>query len=244
MKLTGKRIVITGASRGLGKALAQRFAREGAALAICARGVDELKVVADELKEIGTQVIWKSCDTGNATDVGKFVSEVFHEFDSIDVLVNNASAVVPRKNISDYKAKEWENIVRVNINGLFYMTHAVLPRMMQKKSGMIINVSSSVGRAPRAQWGAYSVSKYALEGFTLLLADELRQYGISVNSINPGPMATQMRRVVHPEEDQKLLNTPEMLTDLFVYLASNDGSGISGQQFDATKYITPTKEKS
>jgi NAD(P)-dependent dehydrogenase (short-subunit alcohol dehydrogenase family) len=115
--------------------------------------------------------------------------------------------------------------------------------MMKRKSGMIINVSSSVGRAPRAQWGAYSVSKFSLEGFTQLLAEELKPYSISVNSVNPGPMATETRRIVHPEEDQKLLNKPEMLTDLFVYLASSDGAGISGQQFDATKYIAQPKER-
>jgi len=243
MKLSGRRIVITGASRGLGRALARRFARDGASLALCSRDGRALKVVAEELKEIGSKVLWKECDVGNSRAVGAFASDVLDEFDSVDVLVNNASAIAPRKNISEYSVAEWNEIIRVNINGLFYVVRSFLPGMMKKKSGMIINVSSSVGRAPRAQWGAYSVSKFGLEGFTLLLAEELKPYAISVNSVNPGPMATEMRRIVHPEENQDLLNKPEMLTDLFVYLASDDGAGISGQQFDATKYIAQPQEK-
>lgn len=243
MRLSGRKIVITGGSRGLGKALARRFAREGANLALCARNGEALKAVADELKEIGTEVLWKQCDVGNARDVDEFASDVLEKFDFIDVLVNNASAIAPRKNISEYTVSEWNDIIRVNVNGLFYTIHNFLPGMMKRKSGMIINVSSSVGRAPRAQWGAYSVSKFSLEGFTQLLAEELKPFSISINSVNPGPMATEMRRIVHPEEDQELLNKPEMLTELFVYLASSDGAGISGQQFDATKYIAQPKEK-
>ncbi len=199
--------------------------------------------MARELKEIGNQVLARPCDVGNLEEVREFVSEVLDEFGSIDVLVNNASAIVPRKNIVDYSPAEWEEVVQINVNGLFYFTHAFLPSMIRNKAGSIINVSSSVGRSPRAQWGAYAVSKYGLEGFTQMLAEELKPFNISVNSVNPGPMATEMRSVVHPEEDQRSLNKPEMLTELFVYLASNDGLGISGQQFDAAKYVAQPKEK-
>ncbi len=244
MRLSGRTIVITGGSRGLGRALARRFSREGASLALCARDGMKLKEVANELSAVGTKVFWKECDVGSADDVDKFVSEVLDEFESVDVLVNNASAIAPRKNIAEYSIREWNGIIQANVNGLFYMTHRVLPAMMKRKSGMIINVSSSVGRSPRAQWGAYSVSKISLEGFTQILAEELKPWSISVNSVNPGPMATEMRRVVHPEENQELLNKPEMLTDLFVYLASGDGAGISGQQFDAATYVTQSKETS
>ncbi|HEY6951094.1 MAG TPA: SDR family oxidoreductase [Bacteroidota bacterium] len=242
MKLTGKRIVISGASRGLGKALARRFAREGASLALCSRQAEGLDETVQELREIGTLVIGRQCDIGDPGQVHEFSRAVLDEFGTIDVLVNNASAIVPRMHIADYTNGEWEEVVRVNINGLFYFTRAFLPGMMKAKSGTIINVSSSVGRAARAQWGAYSVSKYAMEGFTQILADELRSFNIAVNSVNPGPMATVMRRVVHPEEDQKQLRNPELLTELFVYLASSDGSGISGQQFDASTYVAQPKE--
>jgi len=244
MRLSGKRIVITGGSKGLGKALAQRFAREGAKLALCARHSDPLKAVVKELQEIDTEVVWRQCDIGNPVQVQEFVSAVIEEFESIDVLVNNASAIMPLKNIAEYSTQEWEEVVRTNINGLFNCTRGFIPFMMKKKAGAIINVSSSVGRVMRGQWGAYAISKYALEGFTQLLAEELRHYNISVNSVNPGAMATDMRRVVHPEEDQKLLRKPELVTDLFVYLASNDGEGISGQQFDASTYVAYPKDKS
>jgi NAD(P)-dependent dehydrogenase (short-subunit alcohol dehydrogenase family) len=244
MRLTGKRVVISGGSKGLGKALAERFAREGATIALCARHEGALNTVVKELREIDATIISRTCDIANPDEVKEFASAVLGEFDSVDVLINNASAILPLKTIAEYSGREWEEVVRININGLFNFTHAFLPNMMKNKSGAIINVSSSVGRAMRARWGAYAVSKYALEGFTQLLAEELRPYNISVNSVNPGAMATEMRRVVHPEEDQKLLRKPELVTDLFVYLASNDGQGISGQQFDASTYVAQTKEKS
>jgi NAD(P)-dependent dehydrogenase (short-subunit alcohol dehydrogenase family) len=110
--------------------------------------------------------------------------------------------------------------------------------MKKQKSGSIINVSSSVGKAGRARWGAYAVSKFALEGFTQVLAEELKQYNITVNAVNPGSMATDFRRAAFPEEDQSILRTPDQLTDIFVYLASDDGAGISGQSFDAATYIS------
>jgi NAD(P)-dependent dehydrogenase (short-subunit alcohol dehydrogenase family) len=243
MRLTEKRIVVTGASKGLGKALAQRFAREGAKLALCARHADALESVAHELGEIGTKVIWRVCDIGNSKEVQEFAVAVIEEFGSVDVLVNNASAIVPLENIADYSVREWQEIIHTNINGLFNITHAFLPSMMKKKAGTIINVSSSVGRTARSRWGAYAISKYALEGFTQLLAEELRPFNISVNSVNPGAMATDMRRIVHPEEDQKQLRKPELVTELFVYLASSDGDGISGQQLDASTYVAQLKEK-
>ena len=244
MRLKGKRIAISGASKGLGKALAQRFAREGASLALCARGSEAMKRVALELEEIGTEVVWRACDISDQVQAQDFIADVLNRFGYIDVLVNNASAIVPLKDIADYTSQEWEDVVRVNVNGLFYLSRAVLPSMMERKAGTIINVSSSVGRAVRPQWGAYAVTKFALEGFTHLLAEELRPHNISVNSVNPGAMATEMRRVVHPEEDQTLLRKPELVTELFVYLASDDGTGISGQQFDASTYIAQPKDKS
>lgn len=243
MKLSGRRIVISGGSKGLGKALAQRFAREGAKLALCARDGDRLEAVANELQEIGTEVVWNVCDIGNPKQVKSFASLALKKFGVVDVLVNNASTAVPLKDIAEYSTEEWEEVIRVNINGLFYLTHAFLPSMIERKSGTIINVSSTVGRSTRAKWGAYSVAKYAMEGFTQILTTELRPYNISINSVNPGALATDMRRLVHPEEDQNQLRKPEMATDLFVYLASTDGIGISGQQFDASTYVPPPKEQ-
>ncbi len=242
MKLTGRTILVSGGSRGLGKALAQRFAREGAKLALCAKDRDTLELVAKELQEIGTDVVWHACDIGNSAQVDDFVSLVLEKFGYIDVLVNNASAAAPLKDIANYSTREWDDVVRVNVNGLFYLTRAVVPSMIERKAGTIINVSSSVGRAPRAKWGAYSVTKYAMEAFTQILTTELRPYNISINSVNPGALATDMRRLVHPEEDPNLLRKPEMATDIFVYLASNDGIGISGQQFDASTYVPPPRE--
>lgn len=237
MRLLGKRILITGASRGLGRALAQRFAMEGAHLALCARSNSSLEAVHDAVAATGVNVLAEVCDVSNSQQVQSFVEHTIAKFSGIDVVINNASRLGPRVPIVDYSLSEWDETVQTNVNGIFFVTKFALPTMIRQKSGAIINVSSSVGKTGRARWGAYSVSKFALEGLTQILAEELRPHGISVNSVNPGPMATDLRRAAYPEEDPSLPRTPEQLTEVFVYLASNDGLGISGQTFDASTYI-------
>lgn len=242
MKLTGKRVVITGGSKGLGRALAFRFVAEGAHVAICARSLDPLNRVWLELQPYGTHNIAYQCDIGDADQVSQFAEKVLEEFQSVDVLINNASLLGPRIEIADFTKSSWERIIDVNVNGLFYVTKAFLPSMIQQRSGSIINVTSSVGKAGRARWGAYAVSKFAMEGFTQTLADELKTYGVRVNSVNPGGMATEMRRAAYPHEDQRKLKTPEQITDVFVYLASDESRAISGQYFEAQQFVTTTKE--
>ncbi|HEY5615725.1 MAG TPA: SDR family NAD(P)-dependent oxidoreductase, partial [Bacteroidota bacterium] len=165
------------------------------------------------------------------------------EFGSVDVLVNNAGALGPRVPIAEYPSKEWERVVQTNLNGTYYFTHQVVPGMIKQKSGAIINVTSTVGKTGRAKWGAYAVSKFAIEGMTQVLSEELKSHNITVNSVNPGPLATEMRRQAYPTEDQSYLRKPEEVTDVFVYLASAEGTGISGQWFDAANYYAPKEIK-
>jgi NAD(P)-dependent dehydrogenase (short-subunit alcohol dehydrogenase family) len=173
--------------------------------------------------------------------VQSFVNNVLEAFGGIDVLVNNAGILGPRVSLAEYPISEWERVVQANINGLFYMTRAVVPIMMIQKSGAIINVSSSVGRTGRQKWGAYAISKFATEGFTQVLAEELRSHNITVNSVNPGSMRTDMRREAYPNENPDLLRDPSEVAEVFIYLASDDGAGITGQAFDAANYYAPPK---
>jgi NAD(P)-dependent dehydrogenase (short-subunit alcohol dehydrogenase family) len=236
MKLKDKRVVITGGSKGLGRALALRFAKEGALLGICARSADELNRVALDLSLTGTRCLALPCDIADVSQVSEFAERVLVEFGSIDVLINNASLLGPRIDISEWTFSAWERVVAVNVNGLFAVTRAFLPSMISQGSGSIINVSSSVGKVGKRRWGAYATSKFALEGFTQVLADELRVNGIRVNSVNPGAMDTDMRHAAYPEEDRTKLKSPLLLTDVFVFLASNDSRGISGQCLDAAEF--------
>jgi NAD(P)-dependent dehydrogenase (short-subunit alcohol dehydrogenase family) len=242
MVLKDKRIVITGASKGLGRALAFRFAAEGARLALCARSTDELKRVELELSLRATPPLVASCDIADHSQVERFAAMVLEEYGSIDVLVNNASQLGPRINIAEWTAATWNRIIDVNVNGLFAVTRAFLPQMLKQKSGSIINVGSSVGKKGRQRWGAYATSKFALEGFTQTLADEVKIDGVRVNSVNPGPMDTDMRHAAYPEEDRSKLRSPSEVLEVFVYLASDQSRGTTGQYFDAQEFQKSKKE--
>lgn len=242
MRLKDKRIVITGGSKGLGRAIATRFAEEGARIAICSRTYDELNRTALDLAVHGHAPLYASCDIADADQVARFSELVLSEFGSVDVLVNNASALGQRIDIVDWTRSAWDRVIGVNVNGLFGVTRSFLPCMIHQRSGSIVNVSSSVGKKGRARWGAYAVSKFALEGFTQILADEVRGQGIRVNSVNPGALDTEMRHAAYPDENWATLKKPYEVTDVFVFLASDESRGTTGQYFDAQEYLKAKKE--
>jgi NAD(P)-dependent dehydrogenase (short-subunit alcohol dehydrogenase family) len=236
MKLKDKIAVVTGGSKGLGRALAFRFAAEGARLALCARSADELNRVCLDISLQGSPPLFSVCDIADPDQVNNFASMVLSEYGAIDILINNAALLGPRIDISEWTQGSWDRVIDVNVKGLFSVTKAFLPSMIKSRSGSIINVSSSVGKIGKRQWGAYSTSKFALEGFTQTLADEVKHLGIKVNSVNPGPMDTEMRHAAYPEEDRSKLKSPSEITDVFVYLASDESRGVTGQYFDAPAY--------
>lgn len=232
MRLKDKVAIITGASRGLGRAIAQSFAREGAFISICSR-TDDIFTVADQIKSSCTKCHAGKIDVSDYERVREFVEEVYKRFGRIDVLVNNAAILGVREKIVDYPVDEWRRVIDVNLNGVFYFTREVLKYMMAQGDGSIIMISSSVGRKGKARWGAYSVSKFGVEGLVQILADELKDTGIRVNSVNPGPLATKMRKQAYPDEDSSKLKKPEEIVDIFIYLASDESKGITGMQFEA-----------
>ncbi|MCX6142578.1 MAG: SDR family NAD(P)-dependent oxidoreductase [Ignavibacteriales bacterium] len=242
MKLEGKRVVITGGSKGLGRALASRFAEEGARLALCARSFDELNRLALELSLRGSQCIVSACDITDATQVSQFADLVLADFGAVDVLINNASLRGPRADILEWTRLTWDRVIDVNVNGLFSVTRAFLPSMVGQHAGSIINVSSSVGSVGKRRWGAYATSKFALEGFTQVLADEVRAAGIRVNSVDPGAMDTDMRHAAYPDEDRSKLKSPSEVTGVFVYLASDASRGTTGQCLNAEEFAKTHRE--
>ena len=242
MRLAGKRVVITGGSKGLGRALASRFAEEGARLALCARSFDELNRLALELSLRGSPCIVSSCDIADASQVSQFADLVLADFGAVDVLINNASLLGPRADILEWTRPTWDRVIDVNVNGLFSVTRAFLPSMVGQHAGSIINVSSSVGSVGKRRWGAYATSKFALEGFTQVLADEVRVAGVRVNSVNPGAMDTDMRHAAFPDEDRTKLKSPSAASGVFVYLASDASRGTTGQCFNAEEFAKTHKE--
>ena len=227
--------LITGATRGIGKAVAAAYLREGARVFICARNQQEVAATVRELRDDSTDAQVEGCagDVGKETDACQIVDAAIERFQTIDTLVNNASLLGPRVGLVEYPFGQWEEVIRINLHGVFLLSQQAVKRMIAQRHGSIINVSSGVGRVGRARWGAYAVSKFGLEGLTQVLADEVREFGIRVNSVNPGPTRTGMRAEAYPEEDPLTLPTPEQITPIFVHLASAQSENLTGQMLEA-----------
>lgn len=240
-KLINNVALITGATRGIGKAVAAAYVREGARVFICARNQLDLAATVRELRYDSTDAQVDGCagDVGKETDVRRIIDAVIERFQRIDTLVNNASLLGPRVALVEYPFRQWEEVIRVNLHGVFLLSQQLVKRMIVQRHGSIINVSSGVGRVGRARWGAYAVSKFGLEGLTQVLADEVKEFGIRVNSVNPGPTRTEMRAEAYPEEDPLTLPTPEQITPIFVHLASAHSENLTGQMLEAQDWSEP-----
>lgn len=240
-KLIDNVALVTGATRGIGKAVAAAYAREGASVFICARNQQEVAATVRELRDSITDAQVDGCagDVGNETDVRRIVGAVIERFQTIHTVVNNASLLGPRVPLVEYPFEQWEEVIRVNLHGVFLLSQQVAKHMIAQRHGSIINVSSGVGRVGRARWGAYGASKFGLEGLTQVLADEVKEFNVRVNSVNPGPTRTEMRAKAYPEEDPLTLPTPEQITPIFVHLASSKSENITGQMLEAKDWSEP-----
>jgi NAD(P)-dependent dehydrogenase (short-subunit alcohol dehydrogenase family) len=232
--LKDKVALITGASQGLGRALALAFAREGARVVVNARSEDSVRPVAGEVEDVGGEVLAVAADVSKGADVERLVGESVERLGKIDVLVNNAGLLGPRVAIEDYPEDEWRRIIDANLTGPFLVSKAAIPYLSDGAS--IINVVSGVSVEGRAEWGAYSVSKFGMEGLNQILAAELAERGIRVNAVDPGGMRTDMRAAAYPEEDPQTRITPEENTAVFLYLASDESEGVTGERFKAQEF--------
>jgi len=232
--LQGKVALITGASQGLGRALALAYAREGASLVINSRSEESIRPVAEEVEGLGAEVLAVAADVSNGEDALRLVGEAVGRFGGIDVLVNNAGLLGPRVTIEDYPEDEWRRVIDANLTGPFLVSKAAVPHLREGAS--IINVVSGVSVEGRAEWGAYSVSKFGMEGLSQILAAELEDRGVRSNAVDPGGMRTGMRAAAYPEEDPRTRITPEENTAVFVYLASDESKGVTGKRFKAQEF--------
>jgi len=228
MELHGKVALITGASRGIGRAVAEAYAAAGAALALCARSAGELEEVAAALRQVGASVVTVPADVSDAAQVERFVGEGLRTFGRVDVLVNNAGIPGPHVPLAEVTPADWASVLAVNLTGPFLCTRAVVPGMRRQGGGSIINVSSWLGRNVMEDWGAYGAAKWGLEGLTRYLALELKRDRIRVNSVSPGMVATRMTGFAG--------DAPERVTPLFVYLASDAARHVTGRALDVTTW--------
>ena len=221
-QLQGKVALITGASKGLGQAIALAFAREGAALALCARGELALHTVATECRLLGAEVLAVPADVANPADRERLVSLTLARFGGVDVLVNNASTLgpTPLPLLTDTDPEAFEDVIRVNLVAPFLLSRSVVGGMLLRGSGIVINVSSDAAVNGYPGWGAYSAAKAGLDGLTRVWAAELAGSGVTVASVDPGDMDTEMHRAALPDDDPAALARPEDVAEAFVALAA------------------------
>lgn len=237
-RLQGKYALITGASQGLGLQMAIAYAHEGAAgIAIVARGAELLEkarylVQADSPT---TKVLVIVADVSLPQDIERVVATTVHEFQGhLDILVNNASAIgpSPMPYLLDYPLEDFRTVLNTNLIAPFLLIKKTLSALIER-GGSIINVTSDAGIVGYPGWGAYGISKFGLEGLSQTWAAELEDSPVRVNWVDPGNMNTAMHRAAEPDEDPTEWADPKTVTEIFIYLASDESKDVSGQRFQA-----------
>ncbi|HLT57102.1 MAG TPA: 3-oxoacyl-[acyl-carrier-protein] reductase [Bacillota bacterium] len=235
--LKGKNVLVTGASRGIGRAIALELGRNGANVAVNYAGSKEkAEEVVNELKEMDVQAFAIQADVSSEADVKGMVKEVISQFGSLDILVNNAG--ITRDNLlMRMKEEEFDQVINTNLKGVFLCTKAVTRQMMKQKSGKIINVASIVGVSGNPGQANYVAAKAGVIGLTKTTAKELASRNILVNAVAPGFIATDMTEELTEEQKEAMLKLiplerlgqPEDVAKVVRFLASDDASYITGQ---------------
>ncbi|MCL7988763.1 3-ketoacyl-ACP reductase [Sphingobacterium sp. lm-10] len=214
--LTGKKALITGGARGLGKATAIALAKEGVNIAITGRNEENLKQVVAELKELGVQATYQVFDVANYTDVQKGVTAILKDFGSIDILVNNAG-IAAFGSVIEMDVETWKSIIDTNLMGTYYVTKEVLPHLIEKNEGDIVIVSSTAGLNGSATGSSYSASKFGVIGFADSLMREVRKHNIRVCTLMPSTIASDMSRELKlTDGDPEKVLQPEDFAELIV----------------------------
>lgn len=237
MRLNGKTALVTGGSRGLGSAIVRAIAMEGADVAInYLTQYEAAENVASEVRSLGKRAVVIQADVADFGSVKKMIDQIIREFGHLDILVNNAGFILWRK-LANVTKEEWDNIIQVNLTGVFNCTKCVLPGMIGGKSGKIVIISSIFAFHGQSGSVAYSAAKSGLIGFTRTLAKEVGPYGINVNALAPGYILTDLSKNVSEEEKGELVSTiplrraglPKDVANVAAFLASEEASYITGE---------------
>lgn len=235
-KLKGQTAIVTGASRGIGKAIAVMFASEGANVVVTARTEYAIDDLAGRIVQSGGSALAVTADLSIDSDLQRIADETLVNYGRIDILVNNAGIIHPRINLVDFDFELWRNVVAVNLEAVALLTALCLPSMMERNYGKVINISSIGGRKGSKGRSAYRATKAALINLTESVAAETKPYGIDVNCICPGGVDTEGYREafrMRGKIDDPSLMAPEEIAKLAVYLASDDSSSVTGAAIDA-----------
>ena len=235
-ELAGRVIAITGASSGIGRAVALACARVGAEVILVGRNARKLEAVHTEIETAGgpsPTIAVLDLEKAIAADYDQLAAAVLERFGRLDGLLHNAGILGTLSPIEHHDVPTWCRVMHINVTAAFALTQVLLPVLKRSQDASVLFTSSSVGRQGRAYWGAYAVSKFATEGFMQVLASELENItSIRVNSLNPGRARTMMRRQAYPAEDLNTLPMPETLTGPYIALLGPASRGVTGKTFD------------
>ncbi|WP_092015092.1 YciK family oxidoreductase [Marinobacter daqiaonensis] len=231
-------ILVTGAGAGIGRAAAKAFAAHGATVILLGRTISKLEAVYDEIEAAGhpkPAIVPMNLEGAAVKDYEEMAMTIEDNFGRLDGLLHNASILGARSPIELYNPETWNKVMQVNATAPFLLTRATIPLLRQSGDASVIFTSSGVGRKAKAYWGAYAVSKFAIEGLSQMLADELddERHNIRVNSLNPGATRTNMRAHAYPAENPMGNPAPEELMPSYLYLMGRDSRGVTGQQLNA-----------
>ncbi|MDC1026131.1 YciK family oxidoreductase [Candidatus Thioglobus sp.] len=232
-ELKDKVILVTGANRGFGLAITMDLSKAGATVIMLGRDLGSLEYAYDAVVDAGyKEPILYPLDLEGATpeNYQELQDNVLEKFDKLDGLIHNAAILGAQMPIEQYDIKLWYSTLQINLSAPFMLTQFLIPALVKSEDARILFLSSSVGREARAYWGAYSVSKFGIEGFAKTLSEELEKTNISVNTVNPGKLRTEMRRTAYPAEDSSTVPMPEEKSAAIVYLLSNLSPKMNGEQ--------------
>ena len=234
--LKGKIILVTGAGDGMGRAAAVEYACQGASVILLGRDVKNLEKTHDIIISKNTpspMISLMDFSKADGNDYQELADNLINKYEHLDGLLLNAAILGDRSPISQYDVSTWVNTIHVNLTSQFILTKSLLPCLEISKSASVIFTTSGVGKVGKAFWGAYSVSKFGVEGLCQILCDEYQNdQTIRFNCINPGAIQTKMRKLAYPLEDPAKLLNPEDILDKYVWLMSDSSKEIDGQSID------------
>ena len=232
-ELNSKVILVTGANKGFGLAISMDLAKAGATVIMLGRDLSSLEYAYDAVVDAGyKEPILYPLDLEGASpeNYQELQDNIIEKFNRLDGLIHNAAILGTQMPIDQYDIKLCYSTLQINLSAPFMLTQFLIPALKKSDDARILFLSSSVGRKARAYWGAYSVSKFGLEGLAMTLSEELEKTKIKVNTINPGKMRTEMRRTAYPAEDVSTLPKPEEKSSVIVYLLSKEAERLNGEQ--------------
>jgi NAD(P)-dependent dehydrogenase (short-subunit alcohol dehydrogenase family) len=235
-ELAGRIIAITGASGGMGRAVAIACATHGAQVILIGRNTRKLEAVHAEIEACGAPepiIALLDLEKALAADYDQIATAVLERYGRLDGLLHNAGILGALAPIEHFDVPTWYRVMHINVTAAFALTHVLVPALKRSQDASIIFTASSVGRRGRAYWGAYAVSKFAIEGLSQVLAAEMEGSSpVRVNTLNPGRARTLMRRQAYPAEDANTLPLPESLTGPYIALLGPGSRGVTGGAFD------------